>query len=185
MYETKCPQCKAAMIRDEYEGVEIERCEKCGGLWITQPNLTMIIRRRIERFTPEVIAQARKMVRERKVPDTESARLLLCPDCGKKLPAFLYNYSSGIVLNRCAQGHGLFLDPGELELVQAHTELLEAAMDGLFSTYVENPAAVFDSPAKVENTALTAAEREAAAHWRETPPSVKERFLSWLDKLLD
>jgi len=185
MNETKCPQCRSAMIRDEYEGVEIERCAKCGGQWITQPNLGMIVRRRIERFTPEVIARARKMVRERKVPDSESARVLLCPDCDKRLPAFLYNFSSGIVLNRCTQGHGIFLDPSELELVQAHNELLEAAMDGLFSTYVDNPAAVFDSPAKAENAALTAAEREAAAQWRETPPSVKERFLAWFESLLE
>ena len=29
-----------------------------------------------------------------------------------------YDYSSGIILDRCPQGHGLWLDAGELEQVQ-------------------------------------------------------------------
>lgn len=181
---TKCPHCQTVMNREIYEGLELDRCEACAGVWVTQPYFGLIVRRKIERFTPEVIAQARRMVSAHNVPDVESARLLFCPECGEKLATFLYNYNSGIVLSRCYRGHGLYLDHGELEVVQAHAELLDAAMDGLFAAYVENPNAVFDAPdVLAEDEMLTDAEREAAPNWRETPPAVKERFLTWLDKL--
>ncbi len=36
-----------------------------------------------------------------------------------------YDYSSGIILDRCPQGHGLWLDGGELEKVQIVREQSE------------------------------------------------------------
>jgi Zn-finger nucleic acid-binding protein len=30
----KCPKCSAAMGSVSYQGVEVDRCTKCAGLWL-------------------------------------------------------------------------------------------------------------------------------------------------------
>ena len=40
-----------------------------------------------------------------------------CPKCGDQMQTFQYAVNSGVLLDRCPNRHGLWLDPGELEQV--------------------------------------------------------------------
>jgi Zn-finger nucleic acid-binding protein len=48
-----CPRCKAVLVGDEYEGVEVERCPGCHGFWIPGSRLADIIEKREKAFSLE------------------------------------------------------------------------------------------------------------------------------------
>ena len=52
------------------------------------------------------------------VPIEEQQTHVKCPICQSAMASINYDYSSGIILDRCPQGHGLWLDGAELEKVQ-------------------------------------------------------------------
>ena len=30
----KCPKCDGTLIIEEYEGVEVDKCDSCSGVWL-------------------------------------------------------------------------------------------------------------------------------------------------------
>jgi Zn-finger nucleic acid-binding protein len=45
------------------------------------------------------------------------------------MPPVNYQYSSGIIINRCGHAHGLWLDRGELQRIEAFMEGWEARVE--------------------------------------------------------
>ena len=118
MRTVKCPRCKAALGPEIYEGVDIDRCATCGGAWLDEGELKVIVNTHEKKFSPAEIKKARQeSLPEGEVQDPEIA----CPLCAKKMERFNYACSSGIMLDKCP-GHGIWLDKGELENVQILAE---------------------------------------------------------------
>lgn len=118
----RCPHCQADLRIESYEGVEIETCDGCGGEWIDYDELRKIVRLREVKFTPEeqrAISAASSIA-----PDVLKTldRDLPCPKCGGTTDALNYGGDTGIVVDRCTQCHGIWLDREELEKVQAVIE---------------------------------------------------------------
>ncbi len=116
-----CPRCGAPLERREYEGVFIFECSKGHGQWVPGDGLKEIVRRHEEEIPREyfeaVEHEARKVIDTRKLePD------IRCPNCGALCQKINYSYSSGIVIDHCPRGCGVWLDRGELEKVQAFCE---------------------------------------------------------------
>jgi hypothetical protein len=40
-----CPRCGGALIESEFEGVLIDSCEKCGGVWLDSGELEQLTKR--------------------------------------------------------------------------------------------------------------------------------------------
>jgi Zn-finger nucleic acid-binding protein len=116
-----CVRCDLSLEPHLYEGVEIDRCPKCNGSWLDAGELTKIIETRDVMVAPDVIQEtlglAFKGTREGEVRSPER-----CPKCRKVMLAVNYDYSSGIMLDRCPDDHGLWLDGDELLKVQGHRE---------------------------------------------------------------
>ena len=56
------------------------------------------------------------------VPKQEQQNIVRCPKCQSGMMAVNYEYSSGIILDRCPNQDGIWLDGKELEKIQLHRE---------------------------------------------------------------
>jgi Zn-finger nucleic acid-binding protein len=43
----KCPKCISSMVKVLFEGVEVERCADCHGLWFNPPEREDLMKRRV------------------------------------------------------------------------------------------------------------------------------------------
>ena len=113
-----CPRCKLSMVREVYEGVEVDLCQSCWGMWLDSGELETIIRSRKFEFSPEekqVILQGRRP--RSRGPVTPVA----CPKCSTRMERLYLDSGVHLVLDRCTD-HGVWLDTGEVKVVQAVAE---------------------------------------------------------------
>ena len=117
----KCPRCQSAMSKEYYEAVFIDRCTQCNGAWLDHGELfkvAVIEEKEVDsKIRKEVIINA-----SAGIPKEEVESVTICPKCHSKMYPYNYDYSSGIIIDRCKAGHGVWLDAQELEKVQAHRE---------------------------------------------------------------
>jgi Zn-finger nucleic acid-binding protein len=117
----QCPRCDGQTQIKVYEGVEIDRCQSCHGTWLDDGELTKIISTKEEQFSQGLIQETLTTATSG-VPVDEKRVSVKCPKCGQAMIPINYSYSSGVIIDRCTAGHGLWLDKTELEKVQAHVE---------------------------------------------------------------
>lgn len=115
-----CPGCSAALQRTATgRGVEIDVCADCGGIWLDAGEL--------EHLTsgldpaPGAGASDERELRGR-VPVTRpvenDVRYRECPRCGDIMSRRNFGTISGVIVDECPK-HGIYLDAGELEEVEA------------------------------------------------------------------
>lgn len=114
----KCPRDASTLhwIKKEAD-FDAAECQTCGGLWLTRDALDGLISRHgHDPVAPETgseeVRAAFEMARQ------ESAAAALCPVCDVALSRHEYGYASQIMVDSCAEGHGLWLDQGELERLE-------------------------------------------------------------------
>ena len=98
----KCPGCNAELVQKKRDGVEMEICPSCQGMWLTRQELTEL---EDEAFD---------------FGDDEKGSLMLdsristrhCPECGSLMRTFEYRFYE-LELDFCEQQHGFWLDAGE------------------------------------------------------------------------
>jgi Zn-finger nucleic acid-binding protein len=107
---------------DQYEGVEVAVCPQCRGIWLSYKNLNAIINNETTAWAEKQRAEILQQTGKAGVPAEELARHADCPECGELMPAINYQYSSGIIINKCKHNHGVWLDCGELNKIQIYKE---------------------------------------------------------------
>jgi len=107
-----CYRCRQAMRKASRDGVLVDVCDTCGGLWLDAGELEALERRQAKE-RGELIQQARKEVVE------ETRQVLkvvgLCPKC--QVERLRQVLRRGIRLDYCPSCKGLYFDVGELERV--------------------------------------------------------------------
>jgi Zn-finger nucleic acid-binding protein len=106
------------MSQTLYEGVEIDLCPICAGVWLDTGELTNIIETREREWPEHVIRKVLASSRATRISGEEFDRELSCPRCNSELPPNNYQGNSGIIVNTCEAGHGIWLDAGELAKIQ-------------------------------------------------------------------
>jgi len=94
------------MFTVEYDGVELDMCAECGGVWLDTGELETILG---TGRGGDASAPAKP----------KGEKLLDCPVCVAKLAKDTYG-STDIVVDRCPHNDGVFLDEGELQAIQEH-----------------------------------------------------------------
>lgn len=117
----KCIRCSEQLNLEHYEGVEIDRCLKCQGVWLDVGELAKIIGATVENFPELLIAQTQE-AKAAGVPKKEKESKELCPKCSIEMKPINYYYESGIIIDSCPSGHGIWFDAKELEKVQIFKE---------------------------------------------------------------
>ena len=121
------------MNDEKYEDVLIHLCEGCKGIWLERNNLSLITERHEQKIDATVLDTVKMGPGDPQLlkSDRDMNRKLRCPACNKSLTLVNYGYSSGILVDHCDNGCGVFLDDHELELVQAWFEKNEEKLDEL------------------------------------------------------
>lgn len=122
MKQKICPRCHTTSFDQKaYEGVEIDQCRTCQGIWLDEGELITIIEEREKTFSREFCNEVIKRQRAG-IPQDEIKTQVACAVCGKAMRPNNYNYNSGVIIDFCPSNHGVWLDHLELEKIQAHKE---------------------------------------------------------------
>ena len=120
-----CPKCRAAMAKVAFEGVEVDRCTLCDGIWFDALEKEQL------RDTP----RAAEAIDVGQTPADASSdkRHLLCPVCKTlMIPMTVHGGPPGLVYESCTVCFGAFLDAGEFrQYVHAGGLGLAATLKGL------------------------------------------------------
>lgn len=111
-----CPRDGTALVAERVQGIEVDRCPACRGLWLDAHELGELEATRTDDDTRRgMVDYARR--------DSD----LRCPVCGKAMAAFNYR-AHNLELDTCDDEHGYWLDAGEDREVLA---VLQARARGL------------------------------------------------------
>jgi Zn-finger nucleic acid-binding protein len=115
-----CPNCGAPLQTSaERLGVEIDACLECGGIWLDAGELEQLTTG-LDPGPGEGArdeAELRRRVAMRPLDEAE-VRYRECPRCRDVMTRRNFGTISGVIVDECRR-HGLFLDAGELEAVEA------------------------------------------------------------------
>ena len=114
-----CPRCKTGLKTEKYNGIEVDRCPKCLGLWLDHPEL--------DQLEDTILSDDEikgMMMYARRESD------ILCPNCNQVMATFNYR-AYNLPIDYCPDEHGFWLDGGEekriLGLMQRRTKDLDRA----------------------------------------------------------
>lgn len=112
----RCPRDGAELTARIYEAnIEIDECPTCKGTFLDQGELESI-QAAVEKDHRGELATPVDSVRAEMAAEREEALPLVdCPKCGASMERRRYGLGSQTVIDACPQGHGLWLDRGELE----------------------------------------------------------------------
>ena len=98
----KCPTCNTDLVQSKRDGIEMEVCPSCQGMWLTRQELTDL---EDEVFDFGDDEKGSLML-------GSSAAALKCPQCGKPMKSFQYRLYD-LEMDFCEDGHGFWLTADE------------------------------------------------------------------------
>ena len=130
-----------------HEGVELDRCPNGHGLWLDRGELREVANRELEpRSEAEEDAARAAAIRDsgHAVVAEAGAARRPCPVCAQ--PMRLTEYAaSGIPIDEC-HAHGVWLDAGELEQIEAYAESVRRDLHQGSLTKASSSVAGIDVP---------------------------------------
>lgn len=103
-----CPECVDEMLILELDGVEIDCCDECRGIWLDEGELELLADVKQESELPFL-----KALTDPAAVKAQGKRS--CPVCGKKMLLVDIPLDPLVEIDRCPLNHGLWFDQGELE----------------------------------------------------------------------
>jgi Zn-finger nucleic acid-binding protein len=95
------------------EGIEVDICVECGGMWFDAGELHRLLQKHARLYSAEEVKDIRKTISPpNKI--TERVQYIKCPGCGQLMNRVNYGKFSGVIVDKC-RDHGLWLDRGEFE----------------------------------------------------------------------
>ena len=118
----KCPRDGATLTNEKYEGdVVVNRCPSCSGIWLDSGELKTVQETIEHDYSAELdridtVGRAYEFARQEALPEID------CPKCGGDLNPREYAYCSQILIDRCADCGGVWLDAGEIAALEKFFE---------------------------------------------------------------
>jgi Zn-finger nucleic acid-binding protein len=119
----------------EYDGVEIQVCSSCKGEWLHADELLKIVEHHDEVFTPEEIDSLEPVNKEIFTDESEDHDELNCPVCNVQMEHFNYGDTSGIILHKCLECGGVWMDKDQLREVEEVVDGWKACLGKDAETY--------------------------------------------------
>lgn len=111
-----CPRCNVPLRTNTHEGIEVDGCPQCEGLWLDHPELDQL-----EDAVMDDDPAKGTMVYALRPSD------ISCPKCAGPMRTFNYR-AYNLPIDECASLHGFWLDKGEEKRV---LELMEQRIKDL------------------------------------------------------
>ena len=105
-----CPECNDEMLILELDGVEIDCCDECRGIWLDEGELELLIETGSDSDQPIIKA----LTSPDAIKEKDRRR---CPVCNKKMLLVDIPLDPVVEIDRCPGNHGLWFDKGELEQI--------------------------------------------------------------------
>ena len=96
-----CPRCHAALSVEQYQGVEVDRCRSCKGMWLEYHELDQLEDKELDQDDLKGSLMFRSYQGD-----------LHCPTCESGMQMFHYR-AYDLELDFCPNEHGFWLDSGE------------------------------------------------------------------------
>ena len=102
----RCPVCKTDLMVVEREGIEVDWCLDCGGLWFDEGEIELLGEKAGRSIATQILESPNNLA-------TQGRRR--CPRCPKRMESMQLELgpSDRVIIDRCPK-HGLWLDRGEL-----------------------------------------------------------------------
>ena len=117
MASLNCPDCEAPLQSVFYEGVAVNLCMQCKGMFLDKTKLSRIEQSREIEIPTSTPAAPKK---------SEIGRS--CPTCHTSMKKVKHGKFRGTIIDVCESCSGIWLDKGELESIQADFEAVENAI---------------------------------------------------------
>ena len=106
-----CPRCQTELQTRSTDGVEIDECPSCQGIWFDADELRQVK----DKADPDLNWMDFELWKHADRFHV-AAKPVDCPKCSERLVAIEYD-QTGVEVNFCAQCRGVWLDAGELEKI--------------------------------------------------------------------
>ena len=106
-----CPRCEGILKKFVFQGIELDKCNKCGGLWFDEGEFKKLKDTGIS--VEEATELDKKLENELKVKSGK----LRCPRCYNFMREINFMYTSPIKIDCCEVCGGMWLDSGELSAI--------------------------------------------------------------------
>ncbi len=110
-----CPKCKAAMRMALADGIEIDTCDRCQGIWADFADEKTLLQIKPEIFSVDELRRLRRHYE--KTFTRETVQYVPCPVCSKMMNRRNWGSHSGVIVDRCEE-HGNWYDKGEVEKIR-------------------------------------------------------------------
>ncbi|MBS2036282.1 zf-TFIIB domain-containing protein [bacterium] len=103
-----CPRCNIALELIEIEGEKALMCKQCEGLMLRKLDHLMGLSEQqlLESEASEALFADH--------PQVDVTGTVACPICTQPMRRYVYSTDSGVTVDCCQSGHGIWLDDGEL-----------------------------------------------------------------------
>lgn len=122
-----CPRCSVDMKKIHVRNVELDLCESCEGLWFDRDEIGQVAAMGEEEAAASPLAPSLETDKERL--ESPGKGDLKCPRCGSEMYRYIYMVSSGVVVDGCEKGCGVWLDDGEIRKIIEYSIESERALD--------------------------------------------------------
>lgn len=121
----KCPACKEPFVALEMEGVEVDWCPSCQGVWLDAGELELLHTdsKAAGRFMSDLKPASLGVFAAGTGSSASGGHPQIahpvrrCPICEKRMEPVESAWDPSIVLDRCSKNDGLWFDKGELTRV--------------------------------------------------------------------
>ncbi|MCW8140070.1 MAG: zf-TFIIB domain-containing protein [Planctomycetota bacterium] len=113
-----CSGCGGKMEEVVVDDVTIDRCERCGGVWLDAGEADDLARRGPVSPADEMRRKKYDLLRQWKTADDPRPTERVCPRCDEHLARVNYKQVPGLLVDKCPKDCGLYLDKGELEKIR-------------------------------------------------------------------
>jgi len=118
----RCPVDDFTLATEDYEGVEIDRCPHCKGVWLDAGELQGIQDNQDSDFRDVVGSKLDTVSAAINMAKAATEERRKCVSCESELVKREYIPSAQIMIDNCPKGHGIWLDAGELSRLQMFYE---------------------------------------------------------------
>jgi Zn-finger nucleic acid-binding protein len=109
-----CPDCETNMVEETVDGVTVNACPKCAGVWVHPEAITEILEKDpigLLELEDKNVSQMEQRVIGHSVRN--------CPDDSMTLQEYHYCYDSPIIIQVCTECGGFWIEDGQLKKMQA------------------------------------------------------------------
>jgi Zn-finger nucleic acid-binding protein len=103
-----CPRCQITLDLIEVDGERVLMCRRCEGVMLRKLDHVM------ELSEEQLRDSAASETLYADHPEVDLTPPAACPVCRQPMRRYVYSTDSGVSVDSCGTGHGIWLDDGEL-----------------------------------------------------------------------